>query len=343
MKTPKYCNAALTVALLLHGAVAVESDAEMKEKAWPSNNYFRGVEDRIAQAEAIIVGRVQLIRKESIKGGRVNVKARIDVDSVLSGDNNLRVIEFSSEYFPAGYTFDARKRQFGCEDEIHARMMEVFPYGLKPSPRIIAFLKTENSKWHVFYAYFDDMAGRMSEAIRTIVRIEGISQQANKCAELVQIVEKDNPKILKEYAIRSLSKATLPWHDKRTLLNSMASLCARNEELYNYNFSCVSAHLEHGFIEKVVISEYLDLLLAMINDAPNSDSLSHAVETLEWVADEFRDWPEKVIKLHNIIIENRSRFGGSSNRAVLTKEDHILLQAVEKRSGTGIEEEESSH
>jgi len=200
----------------------------------PENQYFRGVEDRIREADAIVVGHVEVMSEDSAEGSSQRVvRARISVVQILKGDQSLREIEYSTRYSPQGFASYSGRGYWGTEDEEHSRLVECFPYALgRPA---VFFLKQEQQGlWKPFYGYIDDEAQTLRSAIKDIIATECRLERQPSAEVLSPMLGADNPLMLRKYAVRAIMRRFQSWPERTGTFLAAGDELSNTEDFYFY-------------------------------------------------------------------------------------------------------------
>ena len=298
------------------------------EKQWPMNGYYRGVEDRIREADLIVTGKLRIVEKmETGTEPKYLVKAAVDVEAVLIGDPRLKRVEFSSKYFPGGRNVFSQTQYFGGEDEGHCHLIECFPYGIR-YPAVV-FFKKDRETFAPFYAYIDDEKGSTKTAIVTIIEAERGMTNINIVASLETMISKKQSLIVKNYAIRASMKH-LDWQARNDLFVSTRLNIAKDSKLYAYAIGCFAEYVHDESSSIASSGATLDVLFSLIDCAPDSRSMDLAVLKLTTkVVPILRNHEDKAEVLRTILIRKRGEFGQNKVKdANLSRQDQALLDAL---------------
>jgi len=283
----------------------------------PDNQFFKGVEDRIVEADAIVAGRVEMISEDSaIEPPERMVKARIHIVMVLKGSQTLQEIEFISPYSPQGYSYSG-KGYWGVEDEQHSRLVECFPYDLG-RPAVIFLKREQAERWAPFYAFIDDDTRKLQLAIGTIIEAEGRLATHPAREVLSPLLYRGKLLILRKYAVRAIMRHVQSWSERTEILMGAKDEISSNQDFYVYLVACVVENIQHDDASRS--SAGLDLIVALLGMAPNADSLDSAVREIRKVKDAYSRDQDKAQELGAALL---------SSRAKLDKQG-IGLSAVDK-------------
>lgn len=302
--------------------------AGFEKQHTPRNHYFNGVEDRLAEADAVVVGRAEIIQQKSArKALQKEVTACIYVTNVLKGDKSLREIEYNSPYYPRGFTSFSGEGYWSIEDEMHARLIECFPYALGRS--VIFFLKKrQDGIWEPFYVYLDDDDQTVKSALEAIIAAQEHLNEWPSAEILCPMLDSKRPLLVRKYAVRSVMRRTETWPEQKNMLLKMRGHLGDNDEFYTYTMACVVAHLRYKS-PVLNASRGLDLVIALINQAPNVNSLNSAVDEVMKLAMIFREDHDMAKKLRNAILTKRNIITEQKDGAViLNPKDKILFENI---------------
>ena len=310
------------------GFIASTVSWAFAEPSPPENQYFRGVEDRLAEADAVVVGWAEIIRQEFIREtSRKEVRARINVTAVLKGEEALREIEYTSAYTPKGYTSFSGKGYWSTEDEEHCRLVECFPYALRHSA--IFFLKREqNMEWKPFYAYLDDDEQTIQHAVETIIAAQKQLSEKPTTEILVPLLQAKYPLVLRKYAVRALMRYGGTWPERSNVLRAAVGQLDNDDALYSYTVACVVAHIRYEGDAPRVTSG-LDLVVALIENAPNEATLNFAVRQIRRISSVFLANQGEAKAFREALLKKRGGLTGKiPGHAVLTQQDEALLSDI---------------
>lgn len=294
----------------------------------PENRYLRGVEDRLAQADAVVVGQTKIMEETSVgTSSRKQVRARIHVTSVLKGGLALKEIDYTSAYSPEGYTSFSGNRYWDSDDELHSRLVECFPYAVQPSA--IFFLKRDrDSAWTPFYAYLEDEKQTIAPAIKSIITAEQQLSEQEPTEIIIPLLQAENPPLLQKYAVRAIVRHLETWSQRTNALQMVADQLGKDEALYSYALTCIVAQLRNERSMSGANSG-LGLVIVLIEKAPSVTALDAAVRQAGIISRVFLANPEKAKALRQALLDKRrSLTGRQSQSPVLTPGDKALLANI---------------
>lgn len=230
----------------------------------PNNAFFHGVENRIREADAIVLGRAEVLSVSDAAGESI-AHGRIFVDQALMGIV-APVVNYSVHHAPLGYSMRSRNGYWSPKDEENARRLESFQIG--QSVEGIFFLKNIEDKWHPFYVLVEDEARTNKSSITAIIEMDGQIAKGAQIDDLIPLTLASgaSPMLIK-YLFRMSMRQEPSWERRHELLILLQPAWRNDSQLYRYIVSATVAWMRHDASGQSQTT--MNLLEAITGSAPS--------------------------------------------------------------------------
>ena len=303
----------MRVTLIVCAFALVAGPALAAQSTWPRAAYFAGIENRVAEADAIVAGRVQLLESKEIgHSSEYAVKAVVKIEKVLVGDHGLREITFSTRHLPGGLTAFAGEQGYGAEDTRQKLLIHMLEY--EASPRVVVFAKRGTNGWNVFYCFRENERDSCAKGISRIIEAERLGDNPLREVLLSQMLEAAEEDFVKKYAIRSELKSASSWEDKLAFVQKHVTN-GTNAQLSGYAVNCLTSHLFSGYVPPQDAGKVMDILGNLVQSAPDAATLGSSVAGLRRVSDLIRTHTEEAARIRGALAGRFAVIGGDSSQA----------------------------